>query len=138
MRKLNSNANRGFTLIELMIVVAVIAVLAAISYPSYRDHVIKTRRAAAAACMMEAAQFMERYYTTNMTYSGATMPTLGCLADTSRFYTIGLSAAATATAFTMRAVPTSTQNDSKCGTISIDQKGTKAKTGTAGNVSECF
>ena len=58
---------RGFTLIELMVVVAIIAILAAIAYPSYTNHVVKTRRAAATACVMEAAHFMERYYTTNLT-----------------------------------------------------------------------
>src|SRR3546814_19429854 len=56
----------GFTLIELMIVVAIVAILAAIAYPSYINHITKTRRAAGAGCALEAAKFMERFYTTNL------------------------------------------------------------------------
>ena len=58
----------GFTLIEVMIVVAVIGILAAIAYPSYQESVTKTRRSAAQGCLVEMAQFMERFYTTNMRY----------------------------------------------------------------------
>lgn len=130
--------SQGFTLVELMIVVAIIAILGAIAYPSYVDHVRKTRRAAAAGCLMEASQFMERYYTTNMTYLGGALPALGCMNEVSKYYTVGLSGAATATTFAIQAVPTTTQNDAKCATISIDQKGTKTTSGTASNVAQCF
>ncbi|MGC9185664.1 MAG: type IV pilin protein, partial [Thiomonas sp.] len=58
----------GFSLIELMIVVAVIAVIAAIGYPSYVNSVVKTKRAAAAACVAQYAAAMERYYTVNLRY----------------------------------------------------------------------
>ena len=60
---------RGFTLVELLIVVAIIGILAAIVYPSYQDSVRKSRRADAKAVMAEAAQFMERFYTENFCYS---------------------------------------------------------------------
>ncbi|SMF23476.1 type IV pilus assembly protein PilE [Alteromonadaceae bacterium Bs31] len=58
-------ALKGFTLIELMIVVAIIAILSALSYPSYRNHVCKTERGQARADLMAFAQAMERFYTTN-------------------------------------------------------------------------
>ena len=51
----------GFTLIELMVVVAVIGVLAAITYAVYQDHLLKTRRLAAATCLLEYGQYLERY-----------------------------------------------------------------------------
>ncbi|MDW7601742.1 prepilin-type N-terminal cleavage/methylation domain-containing protein, partial [Stenotrophomonas maltophilia] len=54
---------RGFTLIELMIVVAVVAILAAIAYPSYSEHVRKSRRAQAKADLVEYAQLAERFHT---------------------------------------------------------------------------
>ncbi|OUM03885.1 type IV pilin protein [Variovorax sp. JS1663] len=72
--------SRGFTLIELMIVVAVVALLAAIAYPAYTDSVRKGRRAQARTALMELLQQQERYMTQNNTYlafsnaSGTTNP----------------------------------------------------------------
>ena len=133
---------KGFSLIELMITVAIIAILAAIAYPSYQNHVTKTRRGAAAACLMEAAQFMERYYTTNLTYAGAAVPQglLQCQSEIADHYTIGLAAEATATQFSLQAVPSTGQaaRDSECGTLSINQAGTKGETGEASSASACW
>ena len=59
---------RGFTLMELMIVVAIIGILAGIAYPTYQDSVRKSRRADAEAVLLELAQWMERFYTENNRY----------------------------------------------------------------------
>lgn len=67
-------ASSGFTLVELMVVVLLVAILAAIAYPSYREQIRKARRADAQAVLMQAAQFMERYYTENGTYKDAVLP----------------------------------------------------------------
>lgn len=61
----------GFTLIELMIVVAIIGIIAAIAYPSYMDQVQSTRRADAQGALVTFANAMERFYTQNNSYIGA-------------------------------------------------------------------
>ena len=82
---------RGFTLIELMIVVAIVGILASIAYPSYRDSVLKGRRAQARTALLELMQQQERYMTQRNTYlafttdaSGVTTPTTA--ADTFKVY----------------------------------------------------
>lgn len=60
--------NKGFTLIELMIAVAIVGILAAIAYPSYTEYVRKTRRAEASAAVLAVAQIAERYYSQTGTY----------------------------------------------------------------------
>ncbi|MGY1410326.1 MULTISPECIES: type IV pilin protein [unclassified Luteimonas] len=130
----------GFSLIELMIVVGVIAILAAIAYPNYREYVINSRRAAAAACLQEKAQLMERFYTTNLTYVGAGVPG-GCDPEINGFYTFSVPAASPTTArtFTLQAVPvTGRQDDPKCGTLTINDQGTRTEGGAATNATECW
>lgn len=139
---MSSNARRmgGFTLVELMIVVGIIAILAAIAYPSYSAHVTKTRRGAAAACAVESAHFMERYHTTNLSYEGAVLPGTACMTELADFYVIRLAAPATAGAFVVEAVPQGAQatNDTLCGTISVNQAGTQTESGAASSAAQCW
>lgn len=126
----------GFTLLELMITVAVVAILATIAYASYQDQIVKSRRAAAAACLQERAQFMERFYTTNLSYldSASAAPAISqCDNEVSPHYQVGLAAGTTARAFTLQAVPQGVQatRDTKCATLTINQLGARGVSGTA-------
>lgn len=116
-----SNAHKGFTLIEVMITVAIIGILAAIAYPSYQQHVLRTHRTAAQACLVELAQWMERYYSARMSYVGAVLPSTSCQTDLSSRYTFSLDGTPTATAFKLRAVPIGAQVADTCGTVTLDQ-----------------
>lgn len=136
----HSNRMQGFTLIEIMVVVAVIAILAAIAYPSYQQSVAKTRRSAAQGCLVEMAQFMERFYTTNMRYDqnaagvAVALANPTCRAEMAAFYTFGFAAGQpTQSTYTIQAVPQGSQAsaDAGCGTLTLTQAGTKGRSGTA-------
>jgi type IV pilus assembly protein PilE len=123
------NRQYGFTLIELMIVVAIIGILAAIAYPSYTQYVQRANRADAQAIMLENAQFMERYFTTNGTYVGATLPKQQSPESGTAKYSIILSPVPTATGFTIQAALSGSYADPLCGTLTISQTGEKTASG---------
>lgn len=117
---------RGFTLIEIMITVAIVAILAAIAYPSYQEYVRKSRRTQAGVDMMETVQRLERYYSARNTYVGFTPTTISSPASGTAFYTLSVEDLS-ATAFTISAAPQSVQANDRCGTLTINQAGTKGQ-----------
>lgn len=128
-RSLSARSQGGFTLIELMIVVAIVAVLAAIGIPSYRQHAMKSNRAAAEAFMQQVANRQEQYvlnarvYTNNL---GSLK--LGVPDNVSSNYNIYVNVPSTPPSYyTITAVPTGGQvNDIVCSNLALDQAGTKA------------
>lgn len=119
---------RGFTLVELMVTTLIIAVLSAIVYPTYKEHINKARRAEAAAALMDGAQRLERYYSTHGSYLDgedlAAVFTTSIPTSGSAYYTIA-AAAATANTFTLQAnrVDGGLMSGDKCGDLQIDQAG---------------
>jgi type IV pilus assembly protein PilE len=122
------NMNRGFTLVELMIVVAIVAIIAAVALPSYQSQVQATRRGAAAGCLMEIAQNMERRYTTNFSYDATPqLPPLGCTTENAAQYVFDFATGQpTTSTFTIRAIPQGSQTQDGCGELSLDQKTVKS------------
>lgn len=126
--------DKGFTLIELMIVVAVISILSAVAYPSYQDSVRKSRRADAKATLVQLAQFMERNYSLSQRYdkdsagNAVTLPfTKSPVDGATKFYDLSLEAS-DQTTFTLKAVPTGAQATDVCATLKIDNAGARSTT----------
>ena len=142
--------SHGFTLIELIIVVAIVAIVSAVALPSYNNSIAKSRRAEARGQLLEAAQFMQRFYSQNDSFSQdragnavampsglATVPkTAAAGAGT---YSISYSATTTVATFTVQAVPRAggPMAADKCGSFLLDNTGRRTISGT-GTVDECW
>ena len=118
--------NTGFTLIEMMITVAVIGILAAIAYPSYRSYVIRSHQSSAKALLYENAHAMERQHTTSGSYVNAALPYTQYPETGDGIYTITLVAASTtADSYLLRASPMTGQGVAMVGTeqLQVDENG---------------
>lgn len=126
----SAHAQPGFTLIELMITVAIIAILAAIALPSYKNYIVKSHRTEAQAAMLSVAQYLESKYNASFSYPAeANIPaSLKNPSNVSTYYTISVSIANASQTYTITATPTSAQNDTLCGTLTLKEDGTKTPT----------
>ena len=130
-----NNNNKGFTLVELMIVIAIIGILAAVGYPAYTNAVKKGNRADAIDSLMSLANRMEEYYMNNDTYAGATINaagtgTVGSNQSSDDLYTLSITSA-TAYAYTLTATPKSA--DTECGNLILNSLGQKTDSKGKGN-----
>lgn len=136
---------RGFTLIEMMIVVAVIGILTAIAYPSYVGYIQKSRRADAKNALLDLAARQERFFSINNTfadlatlgYTGVSSGAVAVNSSGTSYYSLSVSVtAATSTAlptFTATATPTGSQtNDTTCYAYRLNQLGTQTNLNSAG------
>lgn len=142
-------ASTGFTLIELMVTVAIIGIMAGIAYPSYQDSVMKSRRRDAQGALLGLANAMERHFTEANSYLGAAdddgvplaavfpsqSPVEGGTAAYNLFVT-----AATATTFTLQATRTGAQSSDKCGNLTLTNTGARgiASANTGITVADCW
>ncbi len=140
---MKSNGTPGFTLIELMVVVALVGILAAIAFPSYRDYIRRSNRSQAISVLMENAQFMERNFTEANRYdqdaagNAVALPFNRAPKEGTATYGIAI-ASSTATTFSLAAAPvngTVMQGD-PCGTLTLNNLGQKGVGGL--DVATCW
>lgn len=149
----SSAHQKGFTLIELMIVVAIIGILAAVAYPSYQESVAKSRRADAQRTLVEAEQYMRRYFSAKDTFENVTLPaglvTSPRAGSGAAAYNIELieggavvatTTAASASTFTLRATRTGSMAADRCGDLSVTNTGAKtlSNNATGTTLADCF
>lgn len=138
--------HKGFTLIEVMIVVAIIAILAAIALPSYNEYMRRGHRAEARAGLLQAAQWMERSATANGTYPlTAAFPSSLKVIPSDRYdITVasptGGTAADNGRTFTLTATPKGGQLNDKCGNYTVTQAGVRDASPLSGGatVTDCW
>ncbi|WP_440060922.1 type IV pilin protein [Pseudomonas syringae] len=121
--------SRGFTLIELMIVVAIVGILAAIAYPSYTEYVRRTQRSAVASLLSEQVQALERFYSQKGNYAD-----YKGVVGSNAYYTI--TPVLNATDFTLTAAPTggTMMAGDKCGSFVITNTGARSNSGATTGV----
>jgi len=138
MAAMKKHSSQGFTLIELMIVVAIVGILIAVALPAYTDHIAKGKRAEARAVLLEGAQFMERQYSATSAYSTTGFPArlTTAPAGTASGFNYTVTVTAVATAYTLTAAPVAPE--AKCGSLVLSHTGAKSVSGASLTSAQCW
>lgn len=135
-----SNKRKGFTLLELLIVVAIVAILAAIALPNYNRYVERTRRADAREALMRVAAAQERFYTNRNSYATDIAADLSLpVTSESGYYAITTASAGGDTqVYVLTATPQGAQATDSCGALTINNTGFKAAPSDTGANGTCW
>ena len=139
-------AARGFTLVELMIALAVVGILATVAYPSYVNQLRQSRRTDAKVALLDLAARQERFFSVNnvyastpaqLGYAGAAFP-IDVLSGSSAYYRLSTVVGTGATSFTATAAPVGAQGSDACGSYAIDHLGVQTNTSNSLPAARCW
>jgi type IV pilus assembly protein PilE len=134
----NRCATAGFTIIELMIAVAIVGILVTIAFPSYQEHMRKTRRSAAQSFMMDVASRQQQYMIDARSYAGGAGAlvalNLAVPGDVSKYYTVTVNPPAPTVppSFAIAATPIAGSVQAPDGVLTLDHQGSKTRNGQPG------
>jgi type IV pilus assembly protein PilE len=129
-------APKGFTLIEMLITLACVALLASFAWPSYQSLIIKSQRAQARASLLQAAHWLERAASANGSYPlTADVPASVLQIDGQRYK---MSVTSTAQSYTLSATPVGTQTADACGTLTVNHLGVRNVQGASQTAAQCW
>jgi type IV pilus assembly protein PilE len=127
-RRVKLHRAGGFSLLELLVALAILGILVSIAYPSYTRYLVRANRADAQTQLTQAAQWMERYYTTHDSYTAATLPSnlAQSPASGTAVYNLSFNPPSTASSYTLVATPTRAGLNGTDGVLQLDSQRNKA------------
>lgn len=137
-RQAEPDTQRGFTLMEVLVVVAIVGILAAIAYPSYQEYLQRGRRAEARTALLGAAQWLERVATASGRYPAAGGFPASMQSVPSGTYRIDYAPDATGAAYTLTATAQGVQQSDKCASFTLAHNGLKGLQGATAKVDDCW